>query len=104
VRVLRRKGESAPAVGQLAGRRRRECADDQGFVRRGCRAGESGDAEERDNARMGEYTRNIADDYRKAFGEEPPPIAGFAIMTDTDDTGDSVTSWYGDIALARAAR
>jgi hypothetical protein len=58
-------------------------------------------------ARLGqwvEYTRNIADDYRKAFGEEPPPIAGFAIMTDTDDTGDSVTSWYGDIALARAPR
>jgi hypothetical protein len=57
--------------------------------------------------RLGEwiaYERNIADDYRTAFGEEPPAVSGVAIMTDTDNTGESVTSWYGDITLARAPR
>ncbi|MBI9075020.1 MAG: DUF3047 domain-containing protein [Desulfatibacillum sp.] len=41
--------------------------------------------------------RNILEDYRKAFGEEPPLIAGVAIMTDTDNTGDNAVSFYGDI-------
>lgn len=41
--------------------------------------------------------RNIRADYRRAFGEEPPPINGIAIMTDTDNTGASATAYYGDI-------
>jgi hypothetical protein len=43
--------------------------------------------------------RNILDDYRAAFGSDPPPLSGIAIMTDTDDTGESVTAWYGDVSL-----
>jgi hypothetical protein len=45
--------------------------------------------------------RNIVEDYRKAFGEEPPTISGVAIMTDTDNTGESVTAYYGDIRFRR---
>ena len=45
--------------------------------------------------------RNVYDDYRKAFGEEPPMINGVAIMTDTDDTRESATAYYGDIAFER---
>jgi hypothetical protein len=45
--------------------------------------------------------RNIGEDYRKAFGEEPPMISGVAIMTDTDNTGESVTAYYGDIRFRR---
>lgn len=45
--------------------------------------------------------RNIVDDYRQAFHEEPPAISGIAIMTDTDNTGESATAWYGDIELLR---
>lgn len=41
--------------------------------------------------------RNIRADYRKAFGKAPPPINGIAIMTDTDNTGESATAYYGDI-------
>ena len=41
--------------------------------------------------------RNIRADYRRAFDEEPPPINGIAIMTDTDNTGESATAHYGDI-------
>jgi hypothetical protein len=47
--------------------------------------------------------RNIMDDYRAAFGMSPPAIMGVAIMTDTDNTGASVTAYYGDIRLERDA-
>ena len=41
--------------------------------------------------------RNVYEDYKRAFGEEPPRISGVAIMTDTDNTGESATAYYGDI-------
>ncbi|MDY6823729.1 MAG: DUF3047 domain-containing protein [Thermodesulfobacteriota bacterium] len=44
-------------------------------------------------------TRNIYEDYKAAFGEEPPMISGVAIMTDTDNTGESAVSYYGDIVF-----
>jgi len=46
--------------------------------------------------------RNIYEDYKKAFGEEPPMISGVAIMTDTDNTGESATAYYGDILFKKA--
>jgi len=45
--------------------------------------------------------RNIFDDYRRIFHEEPPAVGDIAVMTDTDDTKDEVTAWYGDITLGR---
>ena len=48
-----------------------------------------------------DYERDIAADFRAAFGEDPPPVTGVAIMTDTDNTGESLRAWYGDIALSR---
>jgi len=48
-----------------------------------------------------EEERNVYEDYKRAFGEEPPPISGVAVMTDTDDTGDRATAWYGDIVLRK---
>jgi hypothetical protein len=44
--------------------------------------------------------RNLVDDYQIAFGRKPPPIMGIAIMTDTDNTGETTTAWYGDIRLS----
>ena len=41
--------------------------------------------------------RNVLADYREAFGEDPPPVNGIAIMTDTDNTGGAATAYYGDI-------
>lgn len=43
--------------------------------------------------------RNIYDDYRAAFGEEPPAITGIALMTDTDNTGERAVAYYGDITF-----
>lgn len=49
-------------------------------------------------------TRDLAADFRAAFGEDAPPISGVAIATDTDNTGENATAWYGDIQfLARNA-
>ncbi len=48
--------------------------------------------------------RNIYEDYIKAFGEEPSLISGVAIMTDTDNTGESATAYYGDIQFAKPTR
>ena len=44
-------------------------------------------------------TRNVADDYRRLFGGEPPRIAGVAVMTDTDDTGERAVAWYDALAF-----
>jgi len=41
--------------------------------------------------------RNLYEDYKKAFGEEPSRIAGVAIMSDTDNTKESAVTFYGDI-------
>lgn len=43
--------------------------------------------------------RNLVEDFRRAFGEEPGPITAIGIMTDTDNTGGQAAAWYGDIAL-----
>ncbi len=48
-----------------------------------------------------EVTRNIYEDYRTVLQEDPPPISGIAIMTDTDDTGESAVAYYGDIVLRK---
>ena len=49
-------------------------------------------------------TRNLYDDYRRAFGEEPGPLLSVGVLTDTDNTGASVEAWYGDIRLVPASR
>jgi hypothetical protein len=41
--------------------------------------------------------RNVLADYRAAFGGDPPPVNGVAIMTDTDNTDGEATAYYGDI-------
>ncbi len=41
--------------------------------------------------------RDVAADFRAAFGEEPPAISGVVLATDTDNTGQSATAFYGDI-------
>jgi hypothetical protein len=45
--------------------------------------------------------RNVLEDYRRLYGEDPPMITGVAIMTDSDNTGEAATAWYGDIVFQR---
>jgi hypothetical protein len=48
-----------------------------------------------------DYQRDIAQDYRLAFGEEPGPLIGVALMTDADNTGEKINAWYGALHLSR---
>lgn len=48
-------------------------------------------------------SRNLYEDYRKAFGDDPPAISGVAVMTDTDNTQESAVAYYGDITFKKAA-
>lgn len=45
------------------------------------------------------FTRNIVQDFEKAFGEKPGKLIGVGVLTDTDNTGETVEAWYGDIHL-----
>ena len=56
-------------------------------------------------AKVGQWvteSRNLYEDYQKAFGGDPPPISGVAVMTDTDNTQESAVAYYGDIVFKKA--
>ena len=40
-------------------------------------------------------------DFGEAFNAEPPIISGVAIMTDSDNTGETASAWYGDIIFRK---
>ncbi len=42
-------------------------------------------------------TRDVAADFHAAFGEEAPSVISIAIASDTDNTGEDVTAWFGDM-------
>jgi len=42
-------------------------------------------------------TRDLAADFRKAFGRDPPPVTGIAIAADTDNTHGQANAWFGDM-------
>jgi hypothetical protein len=50
-----------------------------------------------------DITRNVYEDYKRAFGTEPGRITAIAVMTDTDNTGEHTQAWYGDIVFRRVA-
>ncbi len=47
--------------------------------------------------------RNVYEDYKKAFGEDPPKIGAVALMTDTDQTGQDAVAYYGDITIGKSS-
>lgn len=46
-----------------------------------------------------DYERDIRADYEKAFGEAPGALIGIAIMTDSDNTRQKASAWYGPVSL-----
>lgn len=58
------------------------------------------------NAKAGQWvaeTRDLAADYRKAFGRDPPPLTGIAIASDTDNTRSQANAWFGGIRFIPAS-
>lgn len=47
------------------------------------------------------HERNLAADYKLAYGENPGNIIGIALLTDTDNTKSETRALYGDIELIR---
>ena len=43
--------------------------------------------------------RNVLQDYHDIFGMGPPKVGAIAIMTDSDNTGESAIAWYGPIQI-----
>ena len=60
---------------------------------------ESGDSRARE---WSEFRRNVLEDYRQAFGEEPSDIVAVGVMTDADDTRAKTRAQYGDISFKPA--
>lgn len=46
-----------------------------------------------------EVSRDLAADFRRAFGEAPGRVLAYGVMSDTDNTGAEARAWYGDIAF-----
>ena len=44
-----------------------------------------------------EYRRDIREDFRRAFGEDPGALIGVALMTDADNTQGRAEAWYGEV-------
>ncbi len=44
--------------------------------------------------------RDLAVDFRAAFGRPAPRVTGVALAADTDNTGGHVEAWFGDLTLA----
>jgi hypothetical protein len=58
---------------------------------------------EKGPARVGQWvdeTAGIIDDYRKAFGKDPPKTASIAIMNDSDNTGEAAVSYVEFIEVS----
>ena len=47
------------------------------------------------------HQRDLAADYKRAYGESPGQVIGIALLTDTDNTKSEVRAYYGDIELIR---
>jgi hypothetical protein len=57
-------------------------------------------------ARVGQwlsFSRNIEADFERVFGEKPVRIESIGVMTDSNQTASSITSFYGDIAFRPAS-
>ena len=54
--------------------------------------------------RVGQWmseSRDVAADFREAFGFDAPAVTSVAVGNDTDNTDDRVTTWYGDISFRK---
>lgn len=44
-----------------------------------------------------QHERDVLDDFRRAFGADAPAINGVIVSTDTDNTGETAETYYGDV-------
>ena len=59
---------------------------------------------ERGMGKVGQWVEesvDVREDYRLAFGKDPPATAGIAIMSDTDNAGGNATAYVDFIEVGR---
>ena len=62
---------------------------------------------EKGKQRVGQWVEesvNVLTDYRQAFGKDPPAVAGIAVMSDTDNTGESAVAYVDFIEVGKDNR
>lgn len=47
-----------------------------------------------------DHERDIEADYRLVFGEPPGPVTAVGVMTDSNNTGERVSAWFGPLVLS----
>jgi len=60
---------------------------------------------ERGKEKVGQWVEesvNVLEDYRKAFGKEPPATAGIAVMSDSDNTKTSAEAYLDFIEVEKS--
>lgn len=46
-------------------------------------------------------SRDVAADFKNAFGADAPAVTGVAVGNDSDNTDDNVTTWFGDVKFIK---
>ncbi len=57
------------------------------------------DVDDQNLGKWRSFTRNLVDDFKLAYGEDPGKVIGIQILTDTDNTGGDTEAFYGDISV-----
>ena len=58
-------------------------------------------SDEKDIGRWMNFRRNVLEDYRRVFGEEPSDIVAVGVLSDSDDTREQARAQFGDITFRR---
>ena len=49
-------------------------------------------------------TRNVYEDYKKFYGEDPPAVSGMRFQINSQHTGTTAESYFGDVVFSRSSR
>ena len=59
-------------------------------------------ADDQGIGRWHSYTRNLVEDFKRAFGEAPGKVTSIELLTDSDNTNSDAQAYYGDITVGPA--
>ena len=48
--------------------------------------------------------RNLAEDYTRCFGDNPPDVVAIGVMTDTDNTAGEAMAYYDDLQISKVRK
>jgi len=57
------------------------------------------DVDDKNVGKWQSHTRNMVEDFKRAFNEEPGNVISIQLLTDTDNTNEDAMAFYGDISV-----